>query len=251
MSIKIIPTPLQASGQFNGGAILENKPIGFPREGGEIRPYSNLFYWAHAWSDEGSTIGEHPHKGFEILSFVIEGEIEHYDNKHKGWKKLKKGDAQIIRAGNGITHAEKLNPGAHMFQIWLDPNLNKTLQQPASYNDYSSAQFPISQNDGIIIKTYKDGDGPIAMDTIGVEIKEIQLAEGTHILSLDPEMIHSFYLIQGDISVNDQSISQDDFFLITEQDELALKALESSTLFLISSLVQVPYQTYASMPRRF
>lgn len=251
MSIKIIPTPLQASGQFNGGAILENKPIGFPREGGTVSPYSNLFYWAHAWSDKGSTIGEHPHKGFEILSFVIEGEIEHYDNKHQGWKKLKKGDAQIIRAGNGITHAEKLNPGAHMFQIWLDPNLDKTLRQPASYNDYSSDQFPLIQKGGITTKTYKGADGPIEMDAVGVEIKEIQLTEGTHSLSLDPNLIHSFYLIKGNVSVDKKSISPDDFFIVTEQEKLSLEAIEPSTLFLISSLAQIPYQTYASMPRRF
>ena len=251
MSIKIIPTPLQASGQFNGGAILENKPIGFPREVGTMRPYSNLFYWAHAWSDEGSTIGEHPHKGFEILSFVLEGEIEHYDSKHQGWKKLQKGDVQIIRAGNGITHAEKLSPGAQIFQIWLDPNLEKTLRQPASYDDYSSAQFPLIQKEGIITKTYKEAHGPIEMDTIGVQIKEFQLSEGEHSIVLDPSLIHSFYLIKGDISVDDKSVSPDDFFVVTEQGELNIKAIKSSTLFLISSLVHVPYQTYASRPRRF
>ena len=74
-----------------------------------MKPYSNLFYWAHAWSDKGSLIGEHPHKAFEILSFVLEGDIEHYDSKLRGWKPLQKGDVQIIRAGSGISHAEKIN----------------------------------------------------------------------------------------------------------------------------------------------
>ena len=45
MSIQVIKKNQQAAGQFNGGEILENKPIGFPREGGHLRPYSNLFYW--------------------------------------------------------------------------------------------------------------------------------------------------------------------------------------------------------------
>ena len=119
MSIQVIKKNQQAAGQFNGGEILENKPIGFPREGGHLRPYSNLFYWSHAWSDQGSTIGLHPHQGFEILSFVLEGSIEHFDTGDNEWKTLNAGDAQIIRAGSGISHSEKLNAGAHMFQIWL------------------------------------------------------------------------------------------------------------------------------------
>lgn len=251
MSIKIIPRPLQARGQFNGGAILENKPIGFPREGGTLSPYSNLFYWAHAWSDKGSTIGEHPHQGFEIMTFVIEGEIEHYDNKHQGWKKLRKGDAQIIRAGDGITHAEKLNPGAHMFQIWMDPNLQKTLRKPASYNDYSSDVFPVTEHNGLTIKTYKDGVGPIEMDTEGIVIKEIRVDAGKHQLDINQEMIHSFYLIKGDVSLEGKQVAPNDFFIVENADQLTLDVAETSTLFLISSPTEISYKTYASMPRRY
>ena len=69
MSIEIYPISLQAKGNFNNGEILENKPIGFPSDGGKLKPYSNLFYWAHAWTNsKKSTIGLHPHRGFGISS---------------------------------------------------------------------------------------------------------------------------------------------------------------------------------------
>ena len=42
---------------------------------------SNLFYWAHATATKDSTIGLHPHKGFEILTYVLKGKIRHYDLK--------------------------------------------------------------------------------------------------------------------------------------------------------------------------
>ena len=125
---------------------MERKPIGFPQDWGKQKPYSTLFYWAHAWSDTGGLIGEHPHKGFEIMSFVLAGEIEHYDSQLKGWKKLKAGDVQIIRAGSGITHAEKINDLSSIFQIWFDPNLNETLTKPASYNDYTGDSFPVFED---------------------------------------------------------------------------------------------------------
>ena len=99
-------------------AILENKPIGFPQDGGIVKPYSNLFYWAHAWAPiEDSTIGLHPHRGFEICSFVLKGEIEHYDTLLDKWITLKKGDVQVIKAGKGISHSEKLKEGSEIFQI--------------------------------------------------------------------------------------------------------------------------------------
>ena len=42
--IQIIPKEEQAYGAFNNGEIVENKPIGFNREGGKLKPYSNIFY---------------------------------------------------------------------------------------------------------------------------------------------------------------------------------------------------------------
>ena len=76
---------------FNNGEIIENKPIGFPQDGGKLKPYSNLFYWAHAWTNnKKSTIGLHPHQGFEICSFVLSGKINHFDtNKTNGYLYLK------------------------------------------------------------------------------------------------------------------------------------------------------------------
>ncbi len=121
MALEIIPKDQQASGEFNGGQIIENKPIGFPQDGGNIKPYSNLFYWAYAEAVEESTIGLHPHQGFEIMSFVLKGAIRHFDTKLEEWRRLEEGDAQIIRSGNGISHSEHMEKGAAMFQIWIDP----------------------------------------------------------------------------------------------------------------------------------
>ncbi|RMG16231.1 MAG: hypothetical protein D6730_25365 [Bacteroidetes bacterium] len=247
MSIRVIPKTAQAKGQFNGGAILENKPIGFPGEGGQIRPYSNLFYWAHAWSDQGSTIGEHPHRGFEIMSFVLKGSIDHYDSKYKAWKPLKAGDAQVIRSGNGISHAERLNAGAHIFQIWVDPNLNQSLQKEASYDDYPAESFPETIENGMRIKHYHGNGASMNLDAEGLEIQEIQLQPGTHQLSLAPDKVHSFYLISGALSLNNHSLQQDDFALVKNEATLEIKADTASRLFRISAPLQPSYLTYAQM----
>ena len=89
MPIAIYNKDEQVSGNFNNGEILEKKPIGFAHDGGKLKPYSNLFYWADAWTPNSkSTIGLHPHQGFEICSFVIKGSIRHYDTKQNKWIEL-------------------------------------------------------------------------------------------------------------------------------------------------------------------
>ena len=116
MKVNFYPPSVQASGNFNFGEILEKKPIGFPQDGGLLKPFSNLFYWAHAWTPgKRSTIGLHPHQGFEICSFVLKGNINHFDTKQNKWIPLSEGDVQIIRSGNGISHAEEIDDNSEIF----------------------------------------------------------------------------------------------------------------------------------------
>ena len=255
MSLLIVLKKDQAKGQFNGGAILEDKPIGFPQDGGDVKPYSNILYWAHAWTSEGSTIGEHPHRGFEIMSFILKGTIEHYDSKNKdlptgqaGWRKLNTGDVQIIRAGDGITHAEKMNAGSSMFQIWFDPDLNKTLSKPASYDDYASDMFPVSSENGITTKIYKGENAPIKMDTEGIVIKEMSFPAKEHTLNLYQETVYSVFLLDGTIEIDvPGKMEEGDFVIIREQDEFKFNSTTDSKLFIIESPLRPSYQTYAEM----
>jgi len=247
MSIKIIKKEEQARGSFAGGAILENKPIGFPQDGGNQKPYSNLFYWANAWSDKGGLIGEHPHKMFEILSFVIAGEIQHYDSKYDRWLSLYKGDAQIIRSGSGITHAEKLLPGGRMFQVWFDPNIQKTMTHEASYDDYKSADMKYYEKNKVAIKNYIGDGGPIEMESEGVEINELSIGAGQYSFNIDKNKIHSYYLIKGELIINDKIIEEDDFLIVEDDNKFDVQATKETTLFVISSPKRPSYKTYIEL----
>lgn len=248
MHLEIIKKAEQGQGEFNHGAILENKPMGFPGDGGRGKPYSNLFYWAHAWTPGGdSTIGLHPHKGFEIMSFVLHGEIEHYDTQLRSWRKLHAGDMQIIRSGSGISHSEKVSAGASIFQIWMDPNLNVTLGKPASYDDFPSSDFPLTTREGMVVKTYKGVGSPLEMDTPGVKIEELRLGAGSHLLTWDKGDIVSGYLLSGKLTVNGRDIHADDFVIASGDGQLELVAEEDAKLFVIYSPMEPGYPTYARM----
>ncbi len=243
MAIQIISKEQQAYGAFNGGQIVENKPIGFPQDGGEVKPYSNLFYWAYAEAKEESTIGLHPHQGFEIMSFVLNGTIRHFDTKLKEWRELEKGDAQIIRAGNGISHAEHMYKDAVMFQIWVDPNLDKTLQQEASYDDYKDVDFPLRSEKGLVVKTYVGNDAPLKMDAKGMTIEEWRLTDQEMTQTIESDKIYSIYVLEGVLTINDEAVKKDDFVMLTNQEQIKIEG--AGKLFVIASLEDLGYMTYA------
>lgn len=245
--VTIIPKDEQAHGSFDGGAILEKKPIGFPQDGGKVKPYSTLFYWAHAWSDRGGLIGEHPHKGFEIMSFVLTGEIEHYDSQLKGWKKLKAGDVQIIRAGSGITHAERINANSSIFQIWFDPNLNDTLSKPASYNDYEADSFSVLADKDTMTKVMVGGT-QVKMDSKVDYIQEVTFLAAEKTYPLKSDSMYSFFVLAGTLEVNGRKMNTGDYAVLSQESEMKLTSIEKNArIFIIKTPLNPGFETYARM----
>ena len=134
-----------------------------------------------------STIGLHPHKGFEIMTFVLSGSIKHYDTLIDKWVKLDKGDVQVIQSGSGISHSEFLQKNSSIFQIWFDPNINNSIYEKPKYKDYKSSIFKIKNNK----KTIIGKDSSIKIKSEGIEIFELILKEDT-ILNLNIKSIIRF-----------------------------------------------------------
>ncbi len=248
--MRIIPISQQASGNFNNGQIIENKPIGFPQDGGFVRPYGSLFYWARAEGLVDSTIGLHPHQGFEIMSFVLEGNIRHFDTKMNGWKPLTEGDVQIIRAGNGISHAEHIEKDGVIFQIWLDPNLSLTLPKDASYDDYKGSAFTQTKTDGTTITHYAGEKGLMQMDTPGVDIRRIKLTDQPYEWAGDKSLTRSLYVISGSGEINGKTIEQDDFIILDNGEDISLTPHpKGMDVFALTVLKEAGYPTYAQRMR--
>ena len=247
MKLEIYTIEDQARGHFNNGEILENKPIGFPGDGGKLKPYSNIFYWAHAWTgSKKSTIGLHPHQGVEICSFVLKGKINHFDTKQNSWIPLSEGDVQIIRSGNGISHSEELMENSEIFQIWFDPNLRVSHNKLASYDDYKSQDFQILDSKWKKTKIIKNENSKLKMDSEGIEIFQYSYLDNKNDeISLKLDKIHSFFIIDGEISINGKIISKGFFFTVRDQNLLKLKILSNSEIFRISSPKNVSYKTYS------
>lgn len=93
------------------------------------------------WVAPGQGFGEHPHNDMEIVTYVLEGQLEHRDSMGNG-EILRPGEFQRMSAGRGITHSE-FNPSAtdpvHLYQIWLFPKTKGI--EPS----YEQRPFPADQ----------------------------------------------------------------------------------------------------------
>ena len=164
-----------------------------PGHWAEFDPFLML---AEDWFVPG-TFGDHPHRGFETVTFVLEGEIEHRDN-HGGHGVLHPGDAQWMTAGRGVVHTEEAGAnGAHSLQLWL--NLPRALKMTEPrYQDLRGAQMPVV-NDGLRVfsGTVHGVTGP-ALNHVPVTMVEIHLAAGASAHIDLPASYNAFaYIISG------------------------------------------------------
>lgn len=238
-----IPKSQQQIMPLFDGKFIENKPISFPDKG-KSNAYSNLFYWAHLEALQTAEFPLHPHKGFEIMTFVLKGSLEHFDTATKVWTPLSAGGVQVIQAGSGVEHAERITEGSELFQIWFDPDMSKTLKESAQYKDYQINMFQAEKQNGIETIVYVGKNGPITHKTEGISIKKIGFNEGEYHFDLNNTITYSLYLLNGSLVLNNQEMGKDGFVILHDTDSLSIMAQEGAELFMIESPAEINYRRY-------
>jgi redox-sensitive bicupin YhaK (pirin superfamily) len=96
------------------------------------------------WVQPGQGFPMHPHRDMEIITYVLEGALEHRDSLGTG-SAIRPGDGQRMSAGSGIRHSEanpsKTDP-VHLLQIWITPN------QHGLKPSYEQKAFPAEEKRG-------------------------------------------------------------------------------------------------------
>jgi redox-sensitive bicupin YhaK (pirin superfamily) len=142
---------ITAHRQLEGGGFVVRRP--FPSRGIDfVDPFLLLDELGPVDYAPGKAVGapEHPHRGFETVTYVLEGENEHRDSAgHHG--RIGAGDVQWMTAGDGVVHAEMpssriLEKGGrvHGFQIWVNlPRADKRIAP--RYQEIPARQVPQAQ----------------------------------------------------------------------------------------------------------
>ena len=123
----------------------------------------------------------HPHRGMETITYIINGVLEHSDNKG-GSGILHPGDAQWMTAGSGIMHLEAPpeNITAHTLQLWVNlPRANK--MAAPRYQDILSSKVPVRKEEGVTYRVFSGTSGNVVSTTknyVPVSMVEITIDSG-------------------------------------------------------------------------
>lgn len=213
-----------------------------PQRWKELDPFILM---AEDWFKRG-TFSDHPHRGFQTITYVIDGRLEHIDN-HGGHSILEAGDIQYMNAGSGARHAEEAvdNDIAHTLQLWL--NLPKNLKTTTtSYQNVYSETAPIVNFEGGSLKVYSGETagmkGPLE-PLVPFTLSEISLTEGADFSYELPEGHNAFvYVLSGDLmaGTGETNLKKSSVATLTFNDggdgssELLLKANKRSKVLVYS-----------------
>ncbi|MFC3908353.1 pirin family protein [Legionella dresdenensis] len=183
----------------------------------------------------------HPHRGFETITYMLAGKMMHQDNQgHQGI--IGPGDVQWMTAGRGVVHSEMpaQNHGRLAgIQLWLNLPADNKMVTPA-YQEYTAEQLPIEQQDsGTTIKviagsTAQGTHSPISGIATAPLMFDIQMRLPSTITQSIPESHQAMVLVlDGVLSIQDNTIPAGNLAMLTTGDSLTFKALTSDTRCLL------------------
>jgi len=172
----------------------------------------------------------HPHRDMEIITYVLDGALEHKDSLGTG-SVIRPGDGQRMTAGRGIRHSE-MNPSAtdpvHLLQIWIRPD------KPGHEPSYEQKAFPNEEKRGrlrlIASPDGKDGSVTIHQDA---KLYVTVLAPGEEVThNLTKGRFAWLQLAKGSIELNGKRLNQGDGASVSDEAKLSLKGVRDAEVLL-------------------
>jgi redox-sensitive bicupin YhaK (pirin superfamily) len=241
--IDVYPPNRQGSGEFDNGKITEIKPIDFPNGTGEGKRIGPLFYWAWASANGDGIIGMHPHQAFEIISYVLKGEIGHSDSLGNKTR-VGAGGAQIMQTGSGVYHQEEMyGERTEFFQIWFEPNLREAIKTVPTYTQLTDKEFPLEKIDGTSVKKILGEGSPVKL-AADAQMEELIIGSKKSFTKLLSKRILAFVVIcgKGEIKIEEKTLPVEEKYYITINAENNIDVVFTNTgdNELRLALVEVP-----------
>ena len=178
----------------------------------------------------GGGFSTHGHNDMEIISYVLEGALEHKDSMGNG-SVIRPGDVQRMSAGTGVTHSEynhSASEPVHFLQIWLQPN------EMGVEPGYDQRHFPIGDRRGrwVLLVSPDGRDGSIATHQDALMFGSL-LASGENLeYRFDADRQGYLHLARGRLRVGNITLNQGDGLTVQMQEMLELEGIEDAEVLL-------------------
>jgi len=184
---------------------------------------------------------EHPHRGFETVTYMLDGRMRHRDNHgHEGV--LVPGSVQWMTAGRGIVHSEmpeQQEGRMRGFQLWLNLPARDKMTEP-KYQEFGPERIPVATPaPGVSVKVIAGEvgavKGPIAQPATDPTYLDVGLTAGSAYTHALPEQHAAFlYVFEGAVQIGSNAIKAGELVVLSEGREVRLSATEDSRAILVA-----------------
>jgi len=184
---------------------------------------------------------EHPHRGFETVTYMLDGRMRHRDNHgHEGV--LVPGSVQWMTAGRGIVHSEmpeQQEGRMRGFQLWLNLPARDKMTEP-KYQEFGPERIPVAiPAPGVSVKVIAGEvgavKGPIEQPATDPTYLDVGLIAGTAYTHALPEQHAAFlYVFEGAVRIGSNAIKAGEMVVLSEGSEVHLSADEDSRAILVA-----------------
>jgi quercetin 2,3-dioxygenase len=182
------------------------------------------------WVQPGHGFPMHPHRDMEIITYLLEGALEHKDSMGNG-SIIRPGDGQRMSAGTGVRHSEA-NPSqtdpAHLLQIWILP------ERRGIEPGYEQKEFPSGEKRGKL-RLIASTDGTAGSVTIhqDANLYVSLLGPGDQVQhNLAKGRYGWLQVAKGSVDLNGERLQQGDGAAISDQPEVEMKGREDAEILL-------------------
>jgi redox-sensitive bicupin YhaK (pirin superfamily) len=213
----------------DGGGVKLRRVIGQP-ELAELDPFLMLDeFGTDSPDDYIAGFPDHPHRGFETVTYMLDGKMRHRDNHgHEGV--LVPGSVQWMTAGKGIVHSEmpqQQEGRMRGFQLWLNLPARDKMTEP-KYQEYGPEKIPVANpGAGVSIKVIAGQvgavRGPIAQPATDPTYLDVGLEAGTEYVHELPNAHAAFmYVYEGAMRAGAKLVEAGQLAVLSEGTELKL-----------------------------
>jgi len=236
---------VHATPQLEGEGMIVTRPFPTARLD-QLDPFLLLDRMGPVTHGPGEARGapDHPHRGFETVTYILDGAIEHEDSQgNRG--RIGAGDVQWMTAGSGVIHSEMpgeeiLRDGGrlHGFQLWVNLPRSDKMMKPR-YQELRAAQIPTATSaDGKVTVKVIAGESlgtRAAIDTrTPIMYLHVRLAAGARFTQAIPETFNALaFIISGEAAFGDRLARENDAVIFSLDGDVVAMATESGAELLL------------------
>ncbi len=182
----------------------------------------------------------HPHRGFETVTYLLDGRMRHKDSAGNEGV-IEPGGIQWMTAGRGIVHSEmpeQENGNLEGFQLWINLPASHKMTEPA-YQEHDARNIPLEQRPGteirvIVGSTSQGTKGPVSQPLTSPLYLDVTLDGKTDFSESLPAAHNSFvYVIKGSVTLDSKTVKCDQLAVLSKGDSLNLVSGSDGASFLL------------------